>query len=97
MLWFKRRYENSPLASGAILNRFEVLFTANGGPPAMLLIEQVHAPQVSTLWLRLPDERLRSAFPELAQGDEADLPKKAMLLGGHSSEFENLFEYGEES
>jgi len=96
MLWFKRRYENSPLVQAAIQNRFEVLFNANGSPPAMLLIEQVHEPQVSTLWLRLSDERLRSAFPELAEGDEADLPKKALLLAGHNTEFENLFEYGEE-
>jgi hypothetical protein len=93
MQWYKRRYENSPMAETAILNRFETLFMADGGPPAMLLIAQEHAPTVSTLWLRLPDERLRSAFPELAAADESDLPKKAVLLAGHNAEFEKLFEY----
>lgn len=94
MPWHKRHYQNSPLQQAAILNRFEALFAANGSPPGMLLIEQVHAPLISTLWLRLPDDRLLSAFPEFAPGDEANLPKKAALLCGHNAEFEKLFEYG---
>lgn len=63
----------------------------------MLLVKQVHGSLVWTLWLRLPDERLRSAFPELAPGRETDLLKKAVLLVGHNAEFEAPFEYGEES
>jgi hypothetical protein len=97
MLWLNRRYEGSPHSREAIQNRFETLFMGNGGAAEMLLIEQFHTPLVSTLWIRLPDTRFRSAFPELNEADEADLPRKAALLTGHNEEFEKLFEYGQEN
>ena len=84
------------MARNAIQNRFETLFRADGGPSEMLLIEQAHMPAVSTLWLRLANERLRSAFPELDPVHEATLPRKAALLVGQNAEFEELFEYDEE-
>src|ERR1700679_3904482 len=97
MLWLSRRYEGLPHARQAIRNRFEILFMGNGGAAEMLLIEQIHAPLVSTLWMRLPDTRFGSAFPELNAADAADLPQSAVLLVGHKEEFETLFEHGREN
>ncbi len=94
MPWLKRRYEGSPRHRAAIQNRFEVLWAANGSPPEMLMVEQVHEPDVSTLWLRLP-VRLVSAFPELEPAAETDLPVNARLLVGYPGQFEALFRYGD--
>jgi len=92
MLWFKKRFEGSPVIQDTIQNRFETIFNANGAPPEMLLIEQPIITGVSVFWLRLPDTRFRSAFPELEEADPSALPKRAVLLVGHPSEFEKLFE-----
>jgi hypothetical protein len=95
MSWYRRRYNNLPLAQKAILNRFETLSLAHGGSAEMPMIEQKHTPTVSTVWLRLP-AKLVSAFPEFEAGEEAELPKEAVLLAGQPAEFEKLFEYGRE-
>ena len=93
MIWLTKPFENSPHMKAAIQNRFAVLFATQGSPESMLLVEENHAPHLSTIWLRLPDERLRSSFGELDEGDERHLPKSATLLIGHAGEFEKLFAY----
>ena len=96
MIWIKRHFEGRPWTESAIFNTFETLFMASGGPKAMLLIEQEHAPLVSTLWIRLPNAALQSAFDGFELADQAQLPQKAILLIGHNDEFETLFRYGRE-
>ncbi len=96
MPWFKHTFKDRALQENAIQNRFEAIFMAAGGPPSMLLIEQAHQPGVSTHWLRLPDAKFVSAFPDFSPAEESELPKKAILLIGHNAEFEKLFEYGQD-
>ncbi|MGB8365025.1 MAG: hypothetical protein ACLQUZ_18975 [Rhizomicrobium sp.] len=96
MPWYSCHLESRPALETTIQNRFETIFKAAGGPSEMLLVCQSHHPRVSTLWLRLPDEKYRSAFPEFNEADEGKLPKKAMLLIGDNAEFERLFKYGRE-
>ena len=92
MSWHKRRYQGSPLQRATIQNRFDVLWNAHGSPPEMLMVEEVHGPDVSTLWLRLPD-RLASAFPELELSSDAQLPARMRLIAGYPQQFEAIFQY----
>jgi hypothetical protein len=93
MIWQKHKFENSPALAAAVQNRLETIFTANGGPKAMLLVAECHAPLVETWWLRLADTRYLSVFPEFESATSNELPKRAALLVGHPTEFEKLFEY----
>jgi hypothetical protein len=91
MPWYKRFYGGSPWAETAIQVQFETLYRASGSPADMMMIEQVHAPLVSTLWLRLPNEAIFSGFSDFSLGDEIEFPKQAVLLVGDKTEFEKLF------
>jgi hypothetical protein len=95
MPWYQCRLEGRPKLHNAIQDRFALIVTSSGAPPEMLLVEQEHTVGVSTLWMRLPDTKYLSAFPEFKSGDESKLPKNAALLVGHNPEFEKLFDYGQ--
>jgi hypothetical protein len=93
MIWMKRHYETT-WANTTLLDDFEKLFMALKGPASMLMIEEEHAPLDSTVWMRLPNSALAAAFPGFEEASSAGLPKKAILLAGHTGEFEKLFNYG---
>jgi hypothetical protein len=91
MPWYKRFYGGSPWAETSVQAACETLYAASGAPAEILLIEQVHAPLVSTLWLRLPNQAIFSGFPGFELWDETQFPKQAVLLVGDKAEFEKLF------
>ena len=83
------------MLQAAVQNRFLVLYMATGGRE-MLMVEQVHRPTESTVWMHLPDERFESAFPEFQRDDEKGLPKKAGLLVGDHNRFLQQFKFGQD-
>ena len=94
MVWIKRRYDKESWSSTQLMERVEQEFMTLGGPKEMLMIEETHEPLVSTIWIRHPNEVLAAAYDGFENADPADLPKQAILLIGHNSEFEKQFEYG---
>jgi hypothetical protein len=93
MAWYKKHFPTT-WAAGTVLDDFVQVFMGLGGPARMMLIEEVHKPLDSTLWLWLPEAHLLDAFPGFEIADAAGLPKKAILLAGNKSSFEKQFEHG---
>lgn len=93
MAWYKKHFPTT-WAATSVLDDFVQVFMALGGPARMMLIEEVHKPLNSTLWIWLPEAHLAEAFPAFEIADAAVLPKKAILLAGNKSSFEKQFEHG---
>ena len=89
MAWYRKHFPTT-WAATSVLDDFVQVFIAYGGPPRMMLIEEVHKPLDSTLWVWLPEAHLLEAFPGFEAA--ADLPKAAILLAGNKSRFEADFE-----
>lgn len=90
MVWLRKRF-GTTWATTSLMDDFEKLFMGLKGPCEMLMIEQEHAPLISTVWIRLPSSAHAKIFPGFEQVSEVELPKSAILLAGHNSEFEKLF------
>lgn len=93
MAWYKKHFPTT-WAATSVLDDFVQVFMALGGPARMMLIEEVHKPLNSTLWIWLPEAHLADAFPAFEAADASGLPKKAILLAGNKSSFEKQFEHG---
>ena len=93
MAWYKKHFPTT-WAATSVLDDFVQVFMALGGPARMMLIEDVHKPLNSTLWIWLPEAHLADAFPAFEIADPVGLPKKAILLAGNKSSFEKQFEHG---
>ena len=92
MHWINRRYQDQTWAVTRTI--FERLFRAAKWPDAMLMVEEHHdTPSDSTIWIRLPDKSLVSAFEGFTEADPAKLPKRATLLVGKNAVFEGVFTY----
>jgi len=90
--WYKKRFEGVPLAKDAIQNAFKQLLISKAEPVGMLLIEEVHTPTGSTLWVRLPAPRHPSAFTGFIPADETALPKTPKFLLGSRAAFDKQFD-----
>ena len=65
-------------------------------PLEMLMVEE-RSPDGSgaTIWVRLPASE-RAVYREFGEAPESGLPKRTILLIGHNSEFEKLFDDAED-
>lgn len=93
MPWYRRRFEDKPQREAAVFKRFETIFFASDAPEGMLFVKERHGSGASTLWLRLPDAKFRSAFKDFEDRNGAELPRRAIFMIGHKAQFESLFEY----
>jgi hypothetical protein len=91
LAWHKKHYATT-WAATTVLDDFVQVFMALGGPARMMLIEEVHKPLDSTLWVWLPEAHLADAFPGFTPADAAGLPRAAILLAGNRIHFEANFE-----
>jgi hypothetical protein len=88
-MWVKRHFPTT-WATGNVLDDFVQLFMALGGPPKMMLVEDIHAPRNSTLYIWLPQADLLDAFPGFVAADSP--PKTVILLAGNRTSFAAAFE-----
>jgi hypothetical protein len=74
-----------------IIDHFKADFSVNGAPIQMKMVEEQHAPEASTIWLRLLDKAQTGAYTGFEEASPDHLPAEAVFLVGHISEFEKLF------
>lgn len=86
MAWYKKHFPTT-WAETTVLDDFVQIFMALGGPVRMMMIEDIHAPLNSTLWIWLPEDHLADAFPDFEPADAGRLPKHPTLLAGNQKRF----------
>jgi hypothetical protein len=88
-MWVNRHF-SATWATTSVLDDFVQLFMALGGPPKMMLVEDIHARRNSTLYIWLPQPDLLDAFPGFAASEAP--PQGVILLAGNRTSFAAAFE-----
>ena len=95
-IWLKRQFPSDGFGTASVFETFGNHCIALGMPLEMLMVEE-RSPDGSgaTIWVRLPASE-RAVYREFGEAPESGLPKRTILLIGHNSEFEKLFDDAED-
>src|SRR5215469_8099546 len=96
-MWLKRQFPLDGFGTASVFETFGEHCIALGVPLEMLMVEERSRDRSggATIWIRLPASE-RAVYPEFGEAPETAIPKRAILLIGHNSEFEKLFDDAED-